>query len=325
MVNYSKYVIDKIQQYYSKTLNMDKIDNSDIFLSKIKVNNIKDINSFHKSINSKLKINGIYVTYLESLEHRQNNLTKNIYNGFKNIFLFKDFIIHRIMPKIFFMKNIYYFFNKKINRAISKTEGLGRLIACGFEVLDFFDYDNKFYIICKKNKNSNNKINSSNGLLFKMKRVGYKGKMIDIYKLRTMHPYSEFCQELIMDTNKLESSGKISNDFRVTIWGKFLRKFWIDEFPMFINFFKRELNLIGVRPLSLTYYNKYPKEIQELRIKVKPGLLPPYYADLPSNFNEIVLSEKKYLKQKINNAILTDIKYFLLIFKNIVFKGARSK
>ena len=140
-----------------------------------------------------------------------------------------------------------------------------------------------------------------------------------------MYPYSEYCQDLIMNENNLDATGKILNDYRVTFWGKFIRRFWLDELPMLINFFKRELNLVGVRPLSQSYFNKYPKHIQNLRIKVKPGLLPPFYADLPKNFDEILISEKKYLEEKINNPLLTDIKYFFSILANILFKGARSK
>ena len=158
-----------------------------------------------------------------------------------------------------------------------------------------------------------------------MNRVGYQGKIIGVYKLRTMYPYSEYCQELIMRENKLAKSGKILNDFRITTWGKFFRKIWLDELPMFINFFKREVGLVGVRPLSITYFKKYPKDLQDLRIKTKPGLLPPYYADLPQSFDEILLSENKYLEKKLKSPFLTDIKYFYLAVINIVFKGARSK
>ena len=71
-------------------------------------------------------------------------------------------------------------------------------------------------------------------------------KLIVSDKLRTMYPYSEYCQELIMRENKLAKSGKIWNDFRITTWGKFFRKFWFDELPMFINFFKgpKEIEII---------------------------------------------------------------------------------
>ena len=94
---------------------------------------------------------------------------------------------------------------------------------------------------------------------------------------------------------------------------------------MFINFFKGELNIVGVRPLSEGYFNKYPKYLQKLRIQVKPGIVPPYYADMPNNFNEILESEKEYIDKKLKYPIRTDVKYFLRAFKNIVFKGARSK
>ena len=114
-----------------------------------------------------------------------------------------------------------------------------------------------------------------------------------------MHPYSEYCQKLITNENKLAQSGKILNDYRVTTWGKFLRRFWIDEIPMLINFIKRDLNLVGVRPLSENYYSRYPKDLQEERIKFKPGLIPPYYSDLPKNFNEILESERKYLDKSL--------------------------
>ena len=158
-----------------------------------------------------------------------------------------------------------------------------------------------------------------------MKRIGYKGKKIGVYKMRTMYPYSEYCQDLIIKENNLDKSGKVSNDFRVTNWGKFFRKFWIDELPMLINFFKGELSLVGVRPLSENYFKRYPKKLQDLRIKVKPGLIPPYYADLPNFFDEILISEENYIRQKLKTPFLTDLKYFFKAFINIVFKGARSQ
>ena len=165
----------------------------------------------------------------------------------------------------------------------------------------------------------------SYGPLFKMNRIGYKGKVIGVYKMRTMYPYSEYCQELIIKENDLDKSGKVSNDFRVTYWGRIFRKYWIDELPMLINFFKGELNLVGVRPLSKNYFNRYPKELQDLRTQFKPGLIPPYYADIPKNFEEILESEKIYILRRIKSPIVTDIQYFLRAFVNIVFKEARSQ
>lgn len=69
----------------------------------------------------------------------------------------------------------------------------------------------------------------------------------------TMHPYSEYLQRYVFEKNSLQEGGKIKDDFRVTYWGRIMRKLWIDELPMFINFFKGDLKLVGVRPLSTHY------------------------------------------------------------------------
>ena len=45
---------------------------------------------------------------------------------------------------------------------------------------------------------------------------------------------------------------------------------------MLINFFKGDMKLVGVRPLSKQYFELYKKEVRERRIKYKPGLIPPF-------------------------------------------------
>ena len=100
--------------------------------------------------------------------------------------------------------------------------------------------------------------------------------------------------------------------------------FFSNKIKKIINYLKGDLNIVGVRPISKDYFSKYPLDLQELRIKIKPGLVPPYYADLPANFNEILESEKIYIERKLRSPIKTDIKYFFKAFINIVFRGARS-
>ena len=139
-----------------------------------------------------------------------------------------------------------------------------------------------------------------------------------------MHPYSEFIQEDVFNDNKLNSKGKLKNDFRLTNWGKVLRKYWIDELPQILNLIKGDIALVGPRALSEHYFSLYSKEMQDLRTSVNPGLIPPYYADMPNSFEEIVESEKRFLEQKIKKPISTSLKYFSLSMINILFKGARS-
>ncbi|MEA3317921.1 MAG: sugar transferase, partial [Bacteroidota bacterium] len=155
-------------------------------------------------------------------------------------------------------------------------------------------------------------------------RIGKNGKIIYVYKMRTMHPYAEYLQEYIFKQNDLEKGGKFQNDFRVTMVGRFMRKFWIDELPMIINFLKGETKIVGVRPLSKHYFSLYSKELQELRIKIKPGLVPPFYYDMPKTLDEIQESELKYLRKYHKHPIRTDWVYFWRAFWNIVVKKERS-
>jgi hypothetical protein len=61
-----------------------------------------------------------------------------------------------------------------------------------------------------------------------------------------------------------------------------------------------------------------------MRKKAKPGLVPPFYADLPKTFSEICDSEERYLQAYQKNPIRTQWIYFWKVFSNIVFKGVRS-
>ena len=139
-----------------------------------------------------------------------------------------------------------------------------------------------------------------------------------------MHPYAEYIHEYIYKRNKLNEKGKIKDDFRITSWGKFLRKFWLDEMPMIVNWLKGDLKIVGVRPISKTFFNTYPDDLKKLRIRYKPGLVPPYYADLPQHMDEVFESERKYLIKYEKKPLRTKWKYFWKVVINILFKGAKS-
>lgn len=162
------------------------------------------------------------------------------------------------------------------------------------------------------------------GHLVKLTRVGKDRELIDLYKMRTMHPYLEYLQDYVFKQNKLDDGGKFKKDFRITPWGHWMRKLWIDEQPMWINYFKGDVKLVGVRPLSRHYFDVYPEDLQDLRTKYKPGLIPPFYVVLPRTFDEILESERCYLQQYQKAPIRTDIKYFFKALNNIFIKRARS-
>ena len=81
---------------------------------------------------------------------------------------------------------------------------------------------------------------------------------------------------------------------------------------------------MGVRPISEHYYKLYSKELQEKRIRYRPGLVPPYYADMPKTLEEIEASELRYLDSYAKHPVRTQWRYFWKAFINIIFKKARS-
>jgi len=289
-----------------------------------KINNINSINTFFESVNKKLQLGGVFIGCIESYNERRNRICGNTSKIFRKIIYLHDFIIHRVFPKIIITKTIYKYFFYDINKALSITESFGRLYSCGFEVINSSVINNLLYFICKKVRNPLYDEEPTNGIIYKMKRVGKNGKIIKVYKIRTMNPYAEYLQNFIFKRNSLKEGGKFQNDFRITTWGHFLRKYWIDEIPMVFNLIKGDIKLVGVRPLSKQYYKLYPTYIKELRLKHKPGLLPPFYADMPKTFDEIMKSEKTYLESYEKNPFKTDFKYFFKIIGNIILRKARS-
>ncbi len=208
---------------------------------------------------------------------------------------------------------------------MSNVEILGRLSCFGFEIKHTMDnMDSLFFIAVKKRAPIYVRKNH-NGFLIKLPRVCKDGKLKNFYKIRTMYPYAEYLQDFVFERQGLQSGGKINKDYRISKLGKFLRKYWIDELPMLINLLKRDIKIVGVRPLSKHFFNLYSMELQELRIKTKPGLIPPFYADLPQTLDEIMESEMKYLKAYEKNPVFTDLRYFYQALKNIIIKGHRSK
>ncbi len=288
------------------------------------LNNVKYLNKYLFSANNQLSSNGVLVTSLETIGQRKLRILKSLPWGVNHLYYGADFVFKRIFPKFKATEWFYNWVTDRRNHPISKSEALGRLVYAGFRIVNVEEADGVTNIVARREKEPCTKREPSKGFLLKINRVGYKGKLVKVYKLRTMHPYAEYLQQYVYEQNQLQEGGKFKNDFRITSWGRFFRKLFIDEFPMMINFFKGELHLVGVRPLSEHYLSLYPQDLIDKRKGVKPGLIPPFYVDLPSSLDEIIESERKYLDSYSKSPMKTKFKYFSKAMFNIVCKGAKS-
>lgn len=117
------------------------------------------------------------------------------------------------------------------------------------------------------------KIDSKGPIIFKHKRIGKNGKIIYIYKFRTMVENAEslikyFTPEQL---EKYKENFKLEDDPRITTVGKILRKTSLDELPQFLNIIKGELSIIGPRPVVEEELERYGKN-KEKFLSVTPGL-----------------------------------------------------
>jgi lipopolysaccharide/colanic/teichoic acid biosynthesis glycosyltransferase len=140
-----------------------------------------------------------------------------------------------------------------------------------------------------------------------------------------MHAYAEYLQDYVLKINGYAETGKPKDDFRLTPWGKILRRYWLDELPQLINVLKGELKLVGVRPISQRYFQDIPPDLQSMRLKFKPGCIPPYVAlNRSSSLESVLQAEREYLIEKTKNPYFTDTKFFFKALYNVIFKRKRS-
>ncbi len=290
-----------------------------------RVNDIRLINKFFESVNRKLPENGLFIGCAETTLQRKKRILKKYPPLLNRVMYVLDYILKRVFPKFILTRKFYYMATRGNNRVLSRAELLGRLYSCGFELVEDKFVNGLYCYSARKTGEPHYDLNPTYGPFIKLRRIGKGGRIIRVYKFRTMHPYAEYLQDFLFENNNLDNGGKYKDDFRVTTLGRLMRALWIDELPMFFNLLKGEVKPVGVRPLSPQYFNLYDNDLQERRVRYRPGLVPPFYYDMPGTLEEIQESERRYLEAYDRNPLLTDTRYFFRAFWNIVVKKARSR
>ena len=143
-------------------------------------------------------------------------------------------------------------------------------------------------------------------IFFKQSRPGLNRKIFNIYKFRTM-------------TNECDKDGiLLSDEVRLTEFGKFLRSTSLDELPSLWNVLKSDMSLVGPRPLLLKYLPLYSTQ-QVRRHEVKPGITG--WAQVNGR-NAITWGEKFDLDVWYvdNQSIWLDIKILWLTVKKVIMR-----
>ena len=171
------------------------------------------------------------------------------------------------------------------------------------------------------------KSTSRGPIVFQQERRGYRGRIFNVYKFRTMTVDAE--QRLVDLESSNESAGgvlfKLKNDPRVTPLGAFLRRHSLDELPQLVNVLFGEMSLVGPRPLQLRDSNKLldtDPESYHLRLQVLPGITGPWQVGGRSelDYARMVDLDVEYVRTwSLGRDLLIICKTFLVV---LLRKGA---
>lgn len=117
------------------------------------------------------------------------------------------------------------------------------------------------------------KCNSKGPVFYGHQRVGKNGKMIKVWKFRSMRMDQRPLEDILTkeQLEEYQRDFKVTDDPRVTSVGKMLRKTSLDEFPQLWNIFIGQMAVVGWRPILPEELERYG-ENKELLCMVRPGL-----------------------------------------------------
>ena len=153
------------------------------------------------------------------------------------------------------------------------------------------------------------KLTSKGPVLFRQERVGQHGRQFTFLKFRSMYfkndhtVHQEYVKRLIAGTTGLDQETgrtpevyKLTNDPRITPFGKFLRKTSLDEVPQFLNVLGGSMSLVGPRPPVPYEFECYEMWHRQRLVAVKPGITGRWQVGGRSRttFDDMVRMDLKY-------------------------------
>lgn len=116
------------------------------------------------------------------------------------------------------------------------------------------------------------KLSGGGKVLYRQTRCGLNGRRFTLYKFRTMVADAEERKQELLHLNEMDGPVfKLTKDPRVTVFGRFLRRFSLDELPQLWNVLRGDMSLVGPRPPIPDEVERYQRW-QRRRLSMKPGL-----------------------------------------------------
>lgn len=171
------------------------------------------------------------------------------------------------------------------------------------------------------------KLSDPGPVFYRQKRSGLYGREFGMWKFRTMYRDADKRLDEVKARYGNDMSGpifKLEHDPRIFAFGRFLRKFSIDELPQLINVLKGEMSLVGPRPLPVYETEAFTSDAHRRRLSVLPGVTGYWQIAGRSNireFERLVELDMHYID---NWSLWLDIKLLLKTVPAVLFaRGAK--
>jgi lipopolysaccharide/colanic/teichoic acid biosynthesis glycosyltransferase len=165
------------------------------------------------------------------------------------------------------------------------------------------------------------KLTSPGPIIFRQRRIGFRGNQFDMYKFRTMYNGAHLKEKELL----AKSGGaflKLKNDPRITPIGGFLRKYSLDELPQLFNVLEGTMSMVGPRPLLLVDLEKLPRRSPLRRFSMPPGITGLWQVSGRSDCSE--QKRLRFDQQYVNRWSLSLDFQILLKTVEVVFTGRGS-
>jgi exopolysaccharide biosynthesis polyprenyl glycosylphosphotransferase len=149
-------------------------------------------------------------------------------------------------------------------------------------------------------------------------RVGRGGRKFSMIKFRSMTRDAELIKSQMPNERTDGPLFKLTNDPRITKFGKWIRRWSIDEIPQILNVLRGDMSFIGPRPHLPTEVNQYSEKQRQV-LTIKPGItgMAQVYGRDTNSFDREIELDLFYIE---NWSLLLDTKILLLTFR-AVFQG----
>lgn len=152
-------------------------------------------------------------------------------------------------------------------------------------------------------------------IFFYQWRVGERGKLFKIIKFRTMEIDAEQLHHQVMGSQ--EGLHKLKDDPRITVLGRWIRRYSLDELPQLFNVLRGEMSLVGPRPWALYDVVRISPDLHH-RLNALPGITGAWQVEARATMRDLGTVNRGDLRYLHGWSLWKDLRFLLLTIPKVI-------